>query len=117
MQEEAEREKEAEREQERARLRDLEEVQNREKRRGEELERRKAEHELTLLSEESWLESGKTDIPCLFDKKCAFMSVISSLPRSLEQSIVEGTVPVDDLTFRRYKTLMLPLDRHISNAC
>jgi hypothetical protein len=78
------------------------------------VERRKAEWESTLLSEKAWIESGKTEFPSLFDKKCSFMSIIPSIPTALEASIAERSVPVADLTFRRYKTLLIPLDAHIS---
>ena len=116
MLEEEEREKERARERERALQQEQEEAENMEKRKREAVERRKAEWEGTLLSEQAWHESGKTDFPCLFDKKCAFMSVIPSLPTFLEASIADGSVPVTDLTFRRYKTLLIPLDAHISNV-
>lgn len=110
----AEREKEEARQQERARRQEQEEAEDRERRMQEAVERRKAEWETTLLNEQTWIESGKTDFPALFDKKCSFMSIIPSIPTVLEASIAENRVPVADVTFRRYKTLLIPLGAHIS---
>jgi hypothetical protein len=51
-----------------------------------------------------------SDIPCLFDNKIAYSKLLYSLPVSLENSIVANKVPSDDITFRRYKVLVLSLD-------
>ena len=110
----ARKEKEAEMEKEREREQELEEAENREKRKLELIETKKSEWESTLLSEESWKENGKADFPSLFDKRCSFMSIFPSLPLFLEDDIVKDNVPWSDLTFRRYKTLLVPLDSHIT---
>ena len=78
------------------------------------IERKKQEWEATLLSEEAWEANGRADFPSLFDKKCSFMSIVPSLPLFLEDDIVNNNIPWSDLTFRRYKTLLIPLDSHIT---
>ncbi len=35
---------------------------------------KKEEEEEDITSNEKWKEFGKTDIPCFFDKKCAYLS-------------------------------------------
>lgn len=79
-------------------------------------ERRKDEYEQEITAEKSWLDHGKTDIPCLFDKKCAYMGRLNSLPLDLELKIQSNEVGKEDLVFRRYKSLMIPLDSHINNG-
>jgi hypothetical protein len=108
------REQEAEMERERERQKELEEAEFREKKKLEVIERKKMEWETTLLSEEKWEEAGKSDFSSLFDKRCSFMSIVPSLPLFLEDNIVKNNVPLSDLTFRRYKTLLMPLDSHIT---
>jgi len=52
------------------------------KKRSEEREKRlieyenekKVEEQETIESDEKWKEYGKTDIPCLYDSKCSYLS-------------------------------------------
>ena len=39
-----------------------------------------------LQAEEAWKKSGRTDVPCLFDPKCSFLSQLSGLPLDLEHA-------------------------------
>jgi hypothetical protein len=78
-------------------------------------QRRKDDFEETLLSEESWIQNGKTSISCLYDKKCAYMGRPNSIPLDLEHQIQNEQIPKEDLVFCRYKTMMIPLDSHINN--
>jgi hypothetical protein len=55
-----------------------------------------------------------SDIPCLFDSKIAYSKLLYSLPVDLENSIKSNTVSNEDLKFRRYKTMMIPVDRLVS---
>jgi hypothetical protein len=68
-----------------------------------------------LHSEEAWKKSGKTDVPCLFDPKCSFLSQLFGLPLDLEHKIASGAVDKADLSSRRFKALQIPLDCHLAN--
>ena len=50
-------------------------------------DRRKEEFGKEIASEEAWWKHGKSDVPCLFDSKCAYLGELSSLPLSLEHQI------------------------------
>ena len=80
-----------------------------------EQQRRKTEYEETIISEKSWEAHNKPSIPCLFDKKSAYLSKLHSVPLDLEQKIQTDKVAKEDLVFRRYKALLIPLDSHINN--
>ena len=68
-----------------------------------------------MISEESWLKHNKPNILHLFDKKSAYLSKLHSVPLDLEQKIQTDQVQKEDLVFRRYKALLIPLDCHINN--
>jgi hypothetical protein len=61
------------------------------------------------------MKHGKSDVPCLYDSKCAHLGELSSLPLHLERMIKNNEVPEKDLFFRRYKSLMIPIEAHINN--
>jgi len=69
-----------------------------------------------MNSEEQWLANGKTDVGCLFDVKCSFLSKLHQLPLDLEDKIAKNQVDEKDISLNRYKALMIPLDRHIDNG-
>ena len=71
----------------------------------EEMQRRKLEYEENIMSDKSWKAHGQTEIPCMFDQKCSYMSQLNTLPLDLELSIRNNTVQHEDLVFRRYKCL------------
>lgn len=72
----------------------------------------KVETEKQITSEESWIEAGKTEIPCLFDRKSAYTSQLSSLPLDLEESIRSNKLPKNEM---RYKSCLIPMESHINN--
>lgn len=51
-----------------------------------------------------------SDIPCLFDSKIAYSKMLYSLPVNLEEAIRGNFVSYEDLKFRRYKNLIIPID-------
>ncbi len=57
-----------------------------------------------------------SDVPCLFDPKIAYSRQLYSLPVALEEKILSNQIPQEDLTFRRYKTLIIPLDNLLSKT-
>ena len=63
-----------------------------------------------MYSEKAWLANGKSDVPCLFDSKCAFLSELCSLPLHLEQSIKDNKINENDIFMRRYKALLIPIE-------
>ena len=71
----------------------------------EENERRKDNFEKSIRR--VWTGS---DVPCLFDPKIAYSKQLYSLPVGLEEKITAGQVPNEDIVFRRYKVLLIPLD-------
>lgn len=81
------------------------EIEERAKRDKEDNERRKENFERSIRK--VW---NGSDVPCLFDPKIAYSRQLYSLPVSLEHQITANEVPKDDLTFRRYKVLVIPLD-------
>ena len=68
-----------------------------------------------IMSEESWNEHGKPDVPCLFDKKCAYMSKLHSVPLDLERKIQTNQVEQEDLVSQRYRALMIPFGDHMNS--
>ncbi len=79
--------------------------EERAKREREENERRKDNFEKSIRK--VW---NGSDIPCLFDPKIAYSRQLYSLPVALEESILSNKVPHEDIMFRRYKVLLIPLD-------
>jgi hypothetical protein len=75
------------------------------KREKEENERRKDNFEKSIRR--VW---NGSDVPCLFDPKIAYSQQLYALPVGLEQQIRDNKVPNEDLVFRRYKVLVVPLD-------
>ena len=51
-----------------------------------------------------------SDIPCLFDSKIAYSRQLYTIPVELEEKIMMNEVPKEDITFRRYKTLLIPIE-------
>lgn len=51
-----------------------------------------------------------SDVPCLFDPKIAYSRQLYSLPVDLEEKILKNEVPNEDIMFRRYKVLLIPVD-------
>ena len=51
----------------------------------------------------------------MFDKRSAYLSKLHSVPLELETKISKDQVQKEDLVFRRYKALLIPLDSHINN--
>ena len=113
--EERKREEDEQKERELELQREIQERKDREKRHQEEQERRKVAYEKNILSEQSWNQHGKPNIQCLFDKKSAYLGKLHSVPLDLEQKIQTDQVPKEDLVFRRYKALLIPLDCHTNN--
>jgi hypothetical protein len=56
-----------------------------------------------------------SDIPCLFDSKIAYSDLLYSLPVELERAIRKNEVNNEDLVFRRYKSLLVPIDGLFGN--
>jgi hypothetical protein len=75
------------------------------KREKDENERRKDNFEKSIRR--VW---NGSDVPCLFDPKIAYSKQLYSLPVHLEEKIMSATVPNEDLVFRRYKVLLIPID-------
>ena len=71
----------------------------------EECERRKEAFERSIRK--AW---NGSDVPCLFDPKIAYSRQLYSLPVALEEAILRGEVPSDDIMFRRYKVLLVPIE-------
>lgn len=57
-----------------------------------------------------------SEMPCLFDSKIAYSKLLYSLPVDLEAKIRANEVPYEDLKFRRYKTLLIPIDGLLSHT-
>jgi hypothetical protein len=57
-----------------------------------------------------------SDIPCLFDSKIAYSKLLYSLPVELEKKIRSNEVSYEDLKFRRYKNLIIPIDGLLSKT-
>lgn len=93
---------------------ELEEEKQRRKWLQEQDEKIRVEAEKKITSEESWIENGKTEIPCLFDRRSAYTSQLSSLPLDLEEAIRTKAFKRNEL---RYKSCMIPLDSHVNSDC
>jgi len=85
-----------------------------EKKAKEEMERRKIEYEERIIGEKTWEAHGKTEIPCLFDQKCSYMSQLNGLPLDLEHSIRNNQIDREDVVFKRFKCLQIPLGSHLA---
>ncbi len=94
-----------------------------ERERVEEIDRKKKQEEERIKKDKEENERRKdnfeksirrvwngSEVPCLFDPKIAYSKQLYSLPVSLEENIMKGQVPHEDLAFRRYKVLILPID-------
>jgi flagellar biosynthesis GTPase FlhF len=75
------------------------------RREKDESERRKENFEKSI--KKIW---NGSEIPCLFDSKIAYSKMLYSLPVELEERIRANELPYEDLKFRRYKTLLFPID-------
>jgi hypothetical protein len=71
------------------------------------------DQENSIVGEDNWKRNGKTDVPCLFDKKCSYMSQLFSLPVELESQMRSSKIGRHD---RRYKCVMIPLGSHLNNS-
>lgn len=102
------------REEERQRKLEIEEQKKEEelklKKREEENARRKKNFESSIKK----LWNG-SDVPCLFDPKIAYSNLLYSIPVELEKKICNNEIDYQDIAFRRYKTLIFPLDDLLSS--
>lgn len=96
----------------------LEEINLKANAQEERLRRDKEENELRKGNFERSIRKvwNGSDIPCLFDQKIAYSKLLYTLPVALEQSIAANEVPKDDITFRRYKMMVLPVDSLFSKT-
>ena len=81
------------------------------KREKEENERRKDNFERSIRK--IW---NGSELPCLFDPKIAYSKKLYSLPVPLEEQILKNEVPYEDIQFRRYKVLLIPIDALLSKT-
>ena len=89
---------------------DREEVQ-RKRLEKEQIERRKENFEKSIKN--IW---NGSDIQCLFDSKIAYSKTLYSFPVELEKKIATNEVSFEDLKFRRYKNLLIPIDGLLSQT-
>ena len=52
----------------------------------------------------------------MFDPKIAYSRVLHTLPVSLDEKIDKNEVDYQDIVFRRYKTLLIPIDSLLSSS-
>ena len=52
----------------------------------------------------------------MFDSKIAYSKQLYSIPVDLENKILNNDVPNEDLVFRRYKTMIIPIDGLLSKT-
>ncbi len=90
----------------------IEEIDRKKKQEEERVKREKEENERRKDNFEKSIRRvwNGSDVPCLFDPKIAYSKQLYSLPVPLEESIMKGQVPHEDLAFRRYKVLIIPID-------
>jgi flagellar biosynthesis GTPase FlhF len=96
----------------------LAEVERKKKKEEERIKREKEENERRKDNFERSIKKiwNGSDIPCLFESKIAYSKLLYSLPADLEDRILKNEVPNEDLVFRRYKVLLIPLDSLLSRT-
>ena len=90
-------------------------IKEKERLEREEVQRQRKEKEQVERRKENFEKSIKniwngSDIQCLFDSKIAYSKTLYSFPVELEQKIARNEVTFEDLKFRRYKNLLIPID-------